>query len=133
MIVKCVADQGYSLPRDYRGLHFTERTRFDLTPGRSYRVYEMALFNAGLVVLVTDDYRQPNWYPMELFEVEDGNLPDNWCFALRNGGRAGTQAVWGHPRIVNDPALDEALAGQDDDARVVFRREVMIADAEEPE
>jgi hypothetical protein len=133
MIVKCLANKGRSLPADYRGLYFTEHTRFDVTPGQGYQVYEMALFNSGLTVLVVDDQRQPNWYPIELFEVEDGNLPGNWCFALRNGDQAGTQAVWGHPRLVNDPALDEALADQDSDARVVFWREVVIPEESELE
>jgi hypothetical protein len=133
MIVKCLASKGHELPTDYRGLYFTEHTRFDVTPGRVYQVYEMALFNSGLLVLVVDDHRQPNWYPIGLFEVEDGAVPSNWCFALRNGGHAGTQAVWGHARLVNDPVLDEALADQDSDARVVFWREVLIQDESELE
>ena len=133
MIAKCLANKGRSLPADYRGLYFTEHTRFDVTPGQCYEVYEMALFNSGLIVLVVDDHRQPNWYPIELFEVERGNLPNNWCFALRSGGQAGTQAVWGHPRLVNDPALDEALAGQDSDAREVFWREVQVSGESERE
>ncbi|WBB80434.1 hypothetical protein O7606_03360 [Micromonospora sp. WMMD882] len=93
----------------------------------------MALFNSGLTVLVVDDKRQPNWYPMELFEVEEGVLPANWTFALRNGGQAGTQAVWGHPRLVNDSALDESLADQDSDAQVIFWQDVAVPEGVETE
>lgn len=133
MIVRCRANKGHSLPSDYRGLYFTEHTRFDVTPDRSYRVYEMALFNSGLTVLVVDDMGQPNWYPMEFFEVEEGGLPADWSFSLRNGGQAGTQAVWGHPRLVNDQALDESLADQNSDARAIFWQDVAASDGTEPE
>ncbi|MEV6522849.1 hypothetical protein AB0M43_12955 [Longispora sp. NPDC051575] len=88
----------------------------------------MALFNSGLIVLVIDDNRQPDWYPIDLFDVVDGSFPDNWLFAQRDGGEAGTQAVWGHPRLVNDPALDDSLANQDSEARVIFWREIIMPD-----
>ena len=126
MIVRCRTDKGRELPANYRGLHYTAVTIFHVTPGQSYRVYEMALFNSGLIVLVIDDNRQPNWYPVDLFNVEDGRLSADWLFAFRDGGERGTQAVWGHPRLVNDPALDDSLADQDSDARVVFWREIVI-------
>jgi hypothetical protein len=124
--VRCRTAKGRQLPDDYRGLYFTDQTTFPVTPGRGYRVYEMALFNLGLLMLVVDDNRQPNWYPMELFDVEDGTLPDNWMFALREGDETGTHAVWGHPRLVGDPDLDDSLANQDSEARVVFWREIVV-------
>jgi hypothetical protein len=126
MIATCRTAKGRELPANYRGLYFTEATVFHVTPGQSYRVHEMALFNSGLTFLVVDDDGQPNWYPAELFDVEDGRLPANWLFALRDGGERGTQAVWGHPRLVDDPDLDDSLADQDPDARVVFWREVAV-------
>lgn len=128
MLLRCRKNRGHSLPSDYRGLHFTEHTKFDVTPGGGYRVYAMALFNSGLITLVVDDYRQPNWYPIELFDVEQGALPSDWVFALRVGGQAGMQAVWGHARLVNDPSLDESLAIQDSDARMVFWRDIANQD-----
>lgn len=124
MKVKCHSAKGRALPSDHRGLYFTESTVFHVTPGQSYPVHEMALFNSGLIFLVIDDDGQPNWYPAELFEVEDPRLPADWLFALRAGEERGTQAVWGHPRLVTDPDLDDALADHDPDATAVFWREV---------
>jgi hypothetical protein len=126
MILRCRTAKGHELPTSYKGLHFTERTSFHVSPGQSYRAYEMALFNSGLIVLVVDDNRQPNWYPIELFDVESGKLPVDWIFALRGGDETETQAVWGHPRLVTDPALDDSLANQDSDARVIFWREIVM-------
>lgn len=133
MIVRCRTGKGRILPPNHRGLYYTDRTDFHVTTGQSYVVYEVALFNGGLIVLIIDDNRQPNWYPMELFEVEDGTLPSNWLFALRDGDENGTQAVWGHPRLVTDPALDDSLANQDSEARVTFWREIVMPEEEAAE
>ena len=84
------------------------------------------MFNLGLVVLIVDDARRPDWYPLELFEVVDGSIPSDWMFALREEGEKGTQAVWGHPRLVGDPELDDALADQDPDVQVIFWREIVM-------
>lgn len=126
MIVMCRKNRGHSLASNYRGLFFTEHTVFDLTPDVSYSVYEMALFNFGLIVLIVDDTRQPNWYPIELFEVEEGSLPDDWVFAFRGDIPGGMQAVWGPAILVNDLMLEESLAGQDSNARLVFWRDIAI-------
>jgi hypothetical protein len=130
MIVTCRSSQGSELPADYRGLYFSKQTVFHVVPGREYRVHEMSLFNSGLIILIVDSTGQPNWYPIELFEVADARLPEGWIFALREGDESGTIAIWGHPRLVNDPALDEALADQDDGARQIFWREVVPASDE---
>src|SRR5262245_14281111 len=128
MILKCRTAKGRELPQDYRGLYYTEQTMFHVSPGQSYRVYEMALFNGGLIVLIIDDYRRPNWYPAGLFDVEDGAIPSNWLFAFREGDERGTQAIWGHPRLVGDPDLDDSLANQEPEARVIFWKEVVMSE-----
>jgi len=126
MIFRCRTAKGHELPTSHKGLYFTEHTVFHVTPGQNYRVYEMALFNSGLIVLIVDDNRQPNWYPIELFDVVGGKLPADWLFAVRGGDETGTQAVWGHPRLVTDPTLDDSLANQDSEARVIFWREIVM-------
>jgi hypothetical protein len=131
MIVNCSSTKGRVLPENYHGLKFTGQSVFHVTLGDTYRVHEMALFNGGLILLVVDDNRQPNWYPAELFDVQDGALPSNWIFAFRDGGDLGTQAVWGHERLVSDEALDDALADGDSDARVTFWREIMPGETED--
>jgi hypothetical protein len=124
MIVRCRTAKGRELAPHYRGLYLTKDTVFHVSPGHRYRVYEMAVFNGGVILLLVDDNRQPVWYPAELFDVEDGSLPAGWHFAFRDGGDSGMQAVWGHPRLVSDPELDGLLAGHDSEAEVIFWREV---------
>jgi hypothetical protein len=45
----------------------------------------MVTFNRGLIVLIVDDYDIPGWYPIELFDIESGDIPSGWKMALRSG------------------------------------------------
>jgi hypothetical protein len=124
MIVKCRIDKGYKLPDAYRGLYFTEQTVFHVELGMEYEVYEMGLFNFGLIVLVVDSTGRPNWYPIDLFEVAVDEIPSEWVFARRTGGEEGMSAVWGYSRLARDQRLDEALAMHEEDAMIVFWSEI---------
>jgi hypothetical protein len=128
MIATCRASRGRALPANYRGLYFTEQTVFDITPGQGYQVYEMALFNGGLILLVVDDTRRPHWYPAELFDLQEGPMPSTWRFAVRASDDSGTQAVWGHERLVLDEEFEDAITEQDPDALVTFWRDVVMSE-----
>ncbi|MEV6413265.1 hypothetical protein [Kribbella sp. NPDC051718] len=112
------------MPDDYHGLYFTEQTIFHLVLGKEYEVYEMGMFNCGLIVLIIDSTGQPDWYPLDLFEVVVGAIPSDWIFAQRTGGPEGMTAVWGHSRLAGDQALDESLASHDEGAVAVFWNEI---------
>lgn len=120
MIVRCRTNRGFDLPGDHRGLYFTRQTAFALSLDRDYQVHAMSLFNDGLLVLIVDDTRQPDWYPVELFTIEDGRLPAHWQFALRPVESAGAQAIWGYARLVDDPTHEISLAEHDNEAIAVF-------------
>jgi hypothetical protein len=120
MIAKCVSASGYDLSEGSAGLYFTKESIFDVVPGRDYEVHEIALFNSGLILLVVDESELPSWYPIELFEVTDGRIPADWMFSRRAVGTSAMEAVWGHQKLVADPAIDEALANRDDRALEVF-------------
>ncbi|MDX6283867.1 MAG: hypothetical protein QOH03_4938 [Kribbellaceae bacterium] len=125
MIVRCTTNKGYELPDSYHGLYFTEHTIFHLELGKEYEVYEMGLFNFGLIVLVVDSTGRPDWYPLDVFEIVHGAIPPEWVFARRAGNQEGMSAVWGHSRLANDQSLDEALTMHEEDAMEVFWREII--------
>jgi len=127
MMVKCLTDKGHDLPDDYRGLYFTGDTIFHVRVDEEYEVYEMAVFNSSLIALVVDSTGRPNWYPIEFFKVSEPRMPSGWLFARRAGDAAGMTAVWGHPRLVGDQGLDEALASHEEDALRIFWSEIASA------
>src|SRR5262245_28806573 len=124
MMLRCHSSTGHTSQNPDRGLQHTEQTVFNITPGQEYSAYGMALFNSGLIVLILDNDRSPDWYPIELFEITDGALLSDWRFNLRSQGDDGLQAVWGPDRLVSDQAYFDSLAEHDLDAQTVFWREI---------
>ncbi|MDT7726628.1 MAG: hypothetical protein QOI21_3204 [Actinomycetota bacterium] len=124
MKLKCQFNNGKDLPAQRHGLYYTERSVFHVSVGRTYEVYAMTLYKKGITVLVLDDVRQPNWYPVELFEVVGGDLPDDWKFARRGEGEHGTEAIFGYPELVDDESHLESLVGLKKRALEVFSVQV---------
>ena len=123
MILRCLTNQGKAPGPTHRGLYYTERSAFQITPGDSYEVHGLALFNGGLIVLLKDAAASPNWYPIDLFDTVDGSLPANWKFSLREGGEDGLQALIGYQRLVDDPSHFEALIEREPNALEFFNRQ----------
>ncbi|MFE3171727.1 hypothetical protein ACFXPA_02815 [Amycolatopsis sp. NPDC059090] len=84
----------------------------------------MAVYKLGLIVLVESDSGRPDWLPVELFEVVDGELPADWRFATRDEGGSGTQAIWGYPQLADDPGHKDALIEREEPALAVFAAQV---------
>lgn len=131
MILECVKGKGWNLSRDpaglipegsnYRGLYFTAQSVFHLTVAKKYRAHGLALFNGAMIALVIDDETLPCWYPAEAFVVVDGTMPHNWRFGLRDqDGATGLQAIWGYPKLVDDPNHISSLAELDSSALAEF-------------
>ncbi|MEU6235625.1 hypothetical protein [Kitasatospora sp. NPDC047058] len=130
MIVDCVANSGADLGPYRRGLFYTEETRFDLTVGKSYEVYAMALISGSLTVLVADEYDKPAWLPIELFEVRDPRVPDHWEFAKGEVGPNAPapgelicQARWGYGEVVRSEIHYYGLEERDPEALRIFHEE----------
>jgi hypothetical protein len=124
MILKCKLNHGNELPAPRNGLYFTNQTSFPLTKGKEYTVHGLSLFKLGLIVLVLDETSLPNWYPVELFEVVDGQVSPEWIFATGNEGELGTSAVFGYPELAQNPAHRFGIEDRDDDALQIFFGEV---------
>ena len=85
------------------------------------------MMNGGLAVLVTDDYDDPSWYPIQAFTVADGTLPDGWVFrvfpGVEPGGKPGeyqVQAIWGYTEMVYSDEHNDLLMDRQAEARAIF-------------
>ncbi|GAA0640470.1 hypothetical protein GCM10010174_73400 [Kutzneria viridogrisea] len=124
MILRCRTNRGSTLPEDYRGLHYSEHTVFQLTPDRDYPAQGVGYFNGGVVVLVADDDAEPLWCSMDFFEVVDGSLAADWKFALRGDGPHGWEAVMGYPALAEDEQHHQGLNEERDADQQLFREQV---------
>lgn len=137
MILECVANSGKELPPDPRGLYYSERTEFPVVAGVTYQAFGIALFNDGLVVLVSNKWDKPMWLPLGLFRVKDPNIPAGWEFAyapdedLARDRTRGWQARLGYPDLVrSDRHNDELLEGDEAALRVFFNQRELASDDE---
>ena len=123
MNLSCVGDSGRDLPADVLAMSGnTTLSRFDLTVGREYTAYAMALWTYGLGVLVVNDTSRTFWMPISLFQVVDGSLPAHWEFAVV-ADRKPVLALWGYPSLIHDPEHHDALIEREQAAFDVFIRE----------
>jgi hypothetical protein len=117
-----------------------------------YRVYGMALFKesldqgvgpnsersrpeTGLIVMVCHEWDKaptirPDWFPMELFTVEDPSLPSEWEFAtswqfdrFKLPQPPVPPARWGYRELVRSDEHFVGLLERDPAALAVFRAE----------
>jgi hypothetical protein len=109
-----------------KGLFFTEQTQFPLKVDVEYAVLGIVLFNDALAVLVMGEDRSPQWVPMQLFEMVDTKLPNDWEFASRELGSAsghlapGVQAIWGYPELVRSDRHYKDLINHEPAALRIF-------------
>ncbi|WP_117215857.1 GNAT family acetyltransferase [Allorhizocola rhizosphaerae] len=79
----------------------------------------MSLYAGALMVLILDDTRLPYWYPIQLFEVADPALPNEWLFA-DYGNSEHLQAIWGYEELIREESHYDALLERDADALRIF-------------
>ncbi|WP_155359572.1 hypothetical protein [Acrocarpospora macrocephala] len=80
----------------------------------------MALWANGLTVLIVDDNDRPNWKPIELFDVVDGSIPDDWEFTTVGIEGSSVRALWGYPTLIRDIGHHDALVDRDKTAWRIF-------------
>lgn len=123
MRLVCKGTQGSDLPADVlERSGNTPWSQFNVTIGREYVAYAMALWTYGLGVLLVDDTSKPNWKLMELFDVVDGGLPSHWEFCLLKGCEP-VLALWGYPSLIRDPNHHDDLINREWPALETFFRE----------
>jgi len=117
MIVACVDKNLRNLPPN--PLAYNRDAVTHITVDAQYRVCAMSLYAGSIMVLVCDDAGLPNWYPMQLFRVEDSKVPDGWRFASY-GESTHLQALWGYDELVDDESHYDALLERRDEALAIL-------------
>jgi hypothetical protein len=124
----CTGSSGADLPVEVlEGSGNTPFSKFNVTVDDEYNAWAMALWTYGLGVLVVDDTGRPNWKPIDLFVVVDGQLPANWEFAVVMQ-RGPVLALWGYPTLVRDADHHNNLIERKLSALDAFLRESGAAD-----
>jgi hypothetical protein len=132
MRITCKSNKGDGLPEKYFREGYTRESEFHLVIGKNYTVFGMALWRSVLVLLLLDEDHLPNWYPIDLFSVEDPRLPESWFFASYQGNELLVQALWGYERLVCDSSHHDALSDREPNAMKLFFEEVRRRCESEP-
>lgn len=125
MRVICRANTGKALTKKHFSIFQgeTEHTEFHVTVGKQYLIYAMAIWRSALMILLLEDTGLPSWFTMELFEVTDPRLPNDWFFSTETAAQEGVEAMWGYERLVRDGSHYEALLARDPEALKAFYQE----------
>lgn len=122
MKVICKANSGTALSERALASGNTRESRFNpLKIGQTYLVYGIHMYNNWLSYLVIpDEAMPPNWYPAELFEVVEPQLPFEWYFRFYGYIESGVCAVWGYKELVLDANHHDGLLELDGKALKTF-------------
>jgi len=101
----------------------TEQTEYDVSVGKEYEVFGVAVWRSIILLLLLDDGNLPDWYPVELFSVADAQLPEDWFFSVSVANEHGVEAIWGYDHLVRTPSHYEALLERDPSALRMFFKE----------
>jgi hypothetical protein len=105
-------DMGYRRLTTYKGLKI----------GTIYNVYGIVLFKYGLNYLVWDEYEMANWYPVELFKVNDPHIPADWYYRFL-GSDTDVTAIWGYKELATSEEHYEGLIEREPaDIDLFYRR-----------
>ena len=123
MDVICNIDNGSCLQRQVLELGFTEHSKFNITVGRCYSVLAMSMWASHIFIMLADDTKLPNWYPIDIFSVSNGRMPESWCFAYFGDKQNSLlSALWGYDEIVNRREHYDGLIERDADELEIFFR-----------
>jgi hypothetical protein len=107
--------KGKSLPGN------TQESLFDVTVGKLYAVFAIAVYCGSTLLLLCDDNALPNWYPIDLFSIEDAHVPQDWFGAMYPGNDNGLQFLLGYEQMITDDAHYDDLLERSPAAIEVFR------------
>jgi hypothetical protein len=123
MRVKCTANSGNALTKQYLDVGYTLESVFKITQGREYQVFAVGIYGGATLILLSDDDDLPNWYPINLFSVADDRVPRDWHIAYFPGGGNALQLIIGYERLVLDEAHYDNLLERSSVDLEIFRLE----------
>lgn len=130
MRVKCVANDVHKL----RSRELQERlgrsirldgADDDLHIGESYDVFVLRESDGGLWVLLDtvpqSDHPYP--YPLEMFDVVDASIPEDWSIGFERRAHGTTMTSVGFSEWVKDATFYERLLDREPDALAIWERQ----------
>lgn len=130
----CNQNSGSGLPPSWQEIGFSLRSTFSLVIGKSYIVFGVALWRAHLLALLCDENSLPNWFPLDLFTLVDGNIPNGWRFAkFSNEPDTLLQALWGYEELMDNRGHYDGLLERDPGAIQIFLKKRALYEIEAKE
>lgn len=112
MIAKCLYNDPFNLPSG-----ISNDFDFGLIVGKSYFVMGIILFGKDIKILVDEEGR-PSWFPIELFDMIDNKIENDWFFIVPNSIEI--KAIWGFDELCNDENYFDSLACRDEKALEIY-------------
>lgn len=95
----------------------------EIEVGKIYNVCGIVLYENGLRYLLYDDYDMAYWYPSELFEVIDKNVPKQWYFDFYGDNEEAISAIWGYNELIFSKTHFDGLSEQNsEDIQILLTR-----------
>lgn len=127
MRVICKANTAGNLDKETREMRgYSEDKTFAVRCAEVCLVYGISLWSSSLCyLLMPQGEKLPNWYPSELFEVSDTQLPFEWYVDCRI--ESDIRAVWGYKELVVDKDHhNDLLAGKNEALKIFMQRKIEI-------
>ncbi|MGW0252638.1 hypothetical protein ACWDYH_39045 [Nocardia goodfellowii] len=99
---------------------------FDATVGIEYRCYAVSSLGGRIEALIVDDTSRPNWYPLDLFSIQDGSVPTSWELGLLRISSGVHQLIVGYREMARNPNHYLALIEREADAVKIFFKQTGI-------
>ena len=129
MRVRCESNDASRLAAERFEGGFTPVSEFDLVPGNEYVVYGTMLSGSLLSYLIMGEGKSPHWYPAELFNVTQSDLPPNWHFGVFSKEQGYVvNAIWSYEEMINDEEHFDALSDLEPNAVDVFAKRLAEMD-----
>lgn len=124
MKVKCISIEGYMLSPEKVEDGVGLKTAYnEIEVGKIYNVCGIVFYENGLRYLLYDDYDMAYWYPSELFEVIDKNVPKQWYFDFYGNNEEAISAIWGYNELIFSKTHFDGLSDQNsEDIRILLTR-----------
>ena len=124
MRVKCISKNMKESTQNKLVLFSDPLINWDVEIGVIYKVYGISLWKNELAYLIisisSDSNGLPDWYPAELFEVINGELPAPIYFRFFVDDERGVNALCGYQEMVTDYNHYVDLMERDDHALEIF-------------
>jgi hypothetical protein len=121
MKIKCTATLRKDLSQKTQDVYLITQD-FELPIGKIFTVYAISIWDSVLhYLIVAVNEPKPDWYPADLFTIEDNILPkETYHKYFGAKDRRGVHALWGYKEMVIDDQHYVDLIEREDKAVEIF-------------